>query len=309
MLARRLALVLTATLLAGCAIKRIAVNKVGDALSSGGSTYESDEDLELVGSALPFSLKLVESLLAESPRHRGLLQTACQGFTTYAYLYVQQDADRIANTDIAAGDRMKTRARRLFLRAHRYGFRALETAAPGISGTMTADPKASVARFRKKTDAPLLYWNAAALGLAISASKSDAASLARLPEVEALIGRAIELDETWSAGTLHEFQVTLAGAKPGRTNYALIEKHYTRALELSKGKRAGLFVSWAESVAVPKQDRDGFRTALEKALAIDVDEFPEARLPNLAAQRRARWLLDRMDDLILPPAEPVEEKK
>ncbi len=71
-----------AAALPGCSIRRFAVNKVGDALSRGGTTYESDDDLELVGDALPFSLKLIESLLAESPRHRGMLETACKGFAT-----------------------------------------------------------------------------------------------------------------------------------------------------------------------------------------------------------------------------------
>ena len=39
--------------------------------------YETDDDLVLVGDALPFGLKLTESLLAQSPNHRGLLLTAC----------------------------------------------------------------------------------------------------------------------------------------------------------------------------------------------------------------------------------------
>jgi hypothetical protein len=43
---------------AGCSIKRIAINKLGNALSSGGSSYESDDDPDLVAEALPFSLKL-----------------------------------------------------------------------------------------------------------------------------------------------------------------------------------------------------------------------------------------------------------
>ena len=64
----------------GCSIKRMAINKIGNALASGGSTYETDDDLELVGDALPFGLKLIESLLAESPRHRGLLLAASSGF-------------------------------------------------------------------------------------------------------------------------------------------------------------------------------------------------------------------------------------
>ena len=68
-----LALALVALLSTGCSIKRMAVNQVGNALAGGGTTFSSDDDPELVKAAVPFSLKLMESLLAESPRHRGLL--------------------------------------------------------------------------------------------------------------------------------------------------------------------------------------------------------------------------------------------
>jgi len=307
---RKLACVaLIAAVSAGCSMKRMAVNKIGNALASGGSTYESDEDLELVGDALPFGLKLIESLLAESPRHRGLLQSACQGFTTYSYLYVQQEADRLADNDLDAAERLRARARRLFLRAHRYGFRLLETTAPNVTAQMADDPKGATMRFQKRTVAPALYWNAAALGLAIAVSKRDAAMLARLPEVEALIGRAVELDDTWGDGALHEFEVILAGAKPGKPDFDAIEAHYQRALTLSKGKRASVHVAYAESVSVPRQDREGFRASLQKALAVDPDQYPEVRIPNLAAQRRARWLLARVDELILPPVAALEEER
>src|SRR5215469_2620784 len=80
-----LTIVLTAT---GCSIKRIAINKLGDSLASGGTTFASDNDPDLVGDALPFSLKLMESLLAESPRHRGLLFATASGFTQYAFVYI-----------------------------------------------------------------------------------------------------------------------------------------------------------------------------------------------------------------------------
>ena len=53
----------------GCSVKRLAINRVGDALTGSGTTFASDDDPELVKAAVPFSLKLMESLLAESPRH------------------------------------------------------------------------------------------------------------------------------------------------------------------------------------------------------------------------------------------------
>src|SRR5258707_7710608 len=83
-----------------CSIKRIAINKLGNALASGGSTFTSDEDPELVREALPFSLKFIESLLAESPRHRGLLFAAASGFTPYAYAFVQEEADELEDRDL-----------------------------------------------------------------------------------------------------------------------------------------------------------------------------------------------------------------
>ena len=83
-----------------CSIRRFAVNKIGDALASGGSTYAEDEDLELVAAALPFGLKLIEGLLAESPKHKALLVTACEGFTMYSYVYVHEQASRAAEEDL-----------------------------------------------------------------------------------------------------------------------------------------------------------------------------------------------------------------
>src|ERR1700745_93844 len=88
-------LILTLVLGAGCSIKKVAINKLGNALASGGTTFTSDEDPELVRDALPFSLKLIESLLAESPRHQGLLFAASSGFTPYAYAFVQEEADEV----------------------------------------------------------------------------------------------------------------------------------------------------------------------------------------------------------------------
>lgn len=284
----------------GCSMQKYAINKVGDALASGGSVYESDEDVELVGDALPFSLKLVESLLAKSPRHRGLLLAACKGFTSYAYIYVQLEAERVAYRDLGEARRLHSRARKLYLRAHRYGLRALELSYPGIRDGLAVDPMMAVRRIRKEQDVPLLYWTGAALGLSISSSRNDAAMLARLPEVDALVGRALGLDESWAEGALHEFEVVFASARPGDVDFDEVHRHFQRALDLSNGSRAGLYVSYAEAVAIPRQDSDQFKALLRSALAIDPGENEQARLSNLVAQRRARFLMEHVDELILP---------
>lgn len=95
----------------GCSVKKIAVNKLGDALAgSSGTTFSSDNDPELIAAAAPFSLKLMESLLAESPQHRGLLLATSSGFTQYAYLAVQEPADELEAHDIAGATTLRNRA-------------------------------------------------------------------------------------------------------------------------------------------------------------------------------------------------------
>jgi predicted anti-sigma-YlaC factor YlaD len=50
---------------------------------------------------------------------------------------------------------------------------------------------------------------------------------------------------------------------------------------------------------VPAQDRAEFRSLLETALRIDANARLEWRLQNVLAQRRAAWLLERIDDYFL----------
>jgi len=297
-LAALIALLLVAA--PSCSIKKLAANKVGDAIASGGSTYETDDDLELVGDALPFSLKLIESLLSATPDHIGLLNAACKGFTSYGYVFVQNGDKALSDPGLATEDALKLRARHLYQRALRYGLRGLDVTYPDLSSKLMVEPKGAMAPV-KKVDVERVYWAAASLGLAISISKGDAAMIARVPEVEAMLDRAMALDEAWGAGSLHEFAITLASAKPGGADPAALKTHYERALELSGGNRASLFTTYAEAAAIPAQDVEAYRALLERALAVDTNARPEWRVANLAAQKRARWLLAHAEDYFLLP--------
>ena len=68
-------------------------------------------------------------------------------------------------------------------------------------------------------------------------------------------------------------------------------------MALTGGRLAAPYVALAEAVSVQMQNRGEFAALLTHALAIDADEHPEWRLQNLIAQRRARWLLTRVDEL------------
>lgn len=293
---------LVAIALGGCSsVNHIAVNKLGDALASGGTAYASDNDPELIRDATPFSLKLMESLLAENPRHAGLLFAASSGFTEYSYAFVQQDADELEGRDVAAAAAMRGRARGLYLRGRDYGLRGLELTHSGMGQALRQNPRAAL-RVCQVADVRLLYWTGAAWAAAIATSKDDPGLIAELPMAEALIDRALELDESYDHGAIHAFLIAYEMSRPsGQGEPALrARQHFERAVALSEGAQAGPFISYAEAVCVQQQDRAQFQSLLNRALAIDVNARPEWRLVNLVMQRRARWLLGRIDELFLP---------
>jgi predicted anti-sigma-YlaC factor YlaD len=286
----------------GCSLKTYAINMVGNALASGDSVYETDDDLDLVVAALPFGLKLTESLLAQSPEHPGLLLTACRGYVLYTYANVHYEAQLSAERDLDRARAGRARARRLYTRANGYCMRGLERAYPGLADALLKDPRTAVTRISLKNqarDLPFLYWTAASLGLAISVSTDDAAMLAQLPAVHALLDRALALDDAWDEGTLHEFKVLLAGSDGTAPEVSLVRKHYERAVQLSRGRSAGVHVAYAEAVSVRQQNRAEFNELLTRALAIDPDAVPANRLVTILAHRRARWLADRVDELFI----------
>jgi predicted anti-sigma-YlaC factor YlaD len=299
---RRLALLALGLglLTAGCSVKKFAINKIGDSLANSGTTFASDNDPELIGEALPFSLKLIESLLAESPKHRGLLLAATMDFTQYAYAFVQQPSEEIESTDVEKSNALRTRARLLYLRARDYGLRGLETRHRGFGAALRQEPKTAVEAAKRK-DVPLLYWTAVSWGAAIAQSKDRPDLVAEQPVVEALVDRAYALNPNFDHGAIEQFLISYESARQGgKGDFAARSRlHLEKAVKLSGGQLASPYVAYAETVCVQKQDRGEFEAMIRRALEIDPDARPEWRLNNLVIQRRARWLLSRSDELFL----------
>ncbi len=288
--------------LASCSIKRIAVKSVANSLTSGPDVYGTDEDPELIRDALPFGLKTMESLLAVVPDHEGLLLALCRGYTTYAFAFVQSDGDLVVNSDYARAQSLHARALRLDLRARGYGVRGLEQRYPGIGAALERDPAPAAARIQKR-DLPLLYWTAAAWGSAIALGKDRPELLADLPAIRALIDRGLRLDEGFEGGALHEAMIVLEALPEGMGgSVERARAHFRRAVELSHDSRPGPYVTLAQSVAVMEQNRQEFRTLLEKALTFDPERDPATRLATIVLQRKARALLQRQDEFFIDDA-------
>jgi hypothetical protein len=293
---------LVCALSSGCSLKTIALTSVADAMSSSGTVYSRDDDPDLVRGALPVLLKTMEQLNDALPEHVGIRLALVRTFTSLGVGFIKEDAERLEDKDVAAARVIYTRCRRMLLRARDYGLDGLELREKGLrkvllTGSAT-DAKGALARI-KREDVPLLYWTAAAWGSAISTGKDNMRLVGDLPKVEALMTRALELDEAFDEGALHDFFLVYdAGrseAQGGGKKKA--KAHLDRSLTLSKNKRLSPLVSYAEAVDVDDQNKKEFVALLERVLAYDVDADRDHRLVNILAQRRARWLLDRTSEL------------
>jgi len=276
----------------------MAINAVSNALTGDGSAdvFTSDNDPELVGAALPFAIKMYETLLAQNPNHQGLRLTTGSLFVMYANAFVQLPAEMLDPIDYfeerhAALDR----AKQLYLRGHDILNSAMEQRFPGFSAASADDGSLQTLLARaRRADVPLLYWTAASGLAAFSMDVFDFTLGSSLPKWGAMMARAYELYPDFNNGAINEFYLLFYAALPeilgGDKARALV--HFNRAVEKTGGLAAGPFVSYARVISVPAQDYDSFRENLERALAIDIDENPSIRLINVLAQRRARNLLD-----------------
>ena len=284
----------------------MALKSTADALSSSGGGFGSEDDPELVRSAAPFGLKTMETLAESLPTHRAIRLSLASGFVQFAYAFVNQDADRLADVNMEQAKLQWLRSRRLYLRGRDYALSALEISHPGFrQALLSGDQAQSLAALRRagKQDVPYLYWVAAGWALAISTAKDDPKLFGDFPLVGEIMGRAFELDENYDEGALHEFYVSYDSSRSEDQGGgpAQAKKHLDAAQKLCGGRKLGSLVSYAEGVLQQQQKKAEFVSLLQQVLAADVysedPSWKKQRLANVLAQTRARWLLSRLADL------------
>jgi predicted anti-sigma-YlaC factor YlaD len=283
--------------LPSCSINKIAMNAVSNALTGDGSSdvFTSDPDPKLVGDAIPFAIKMYESLLSANPDHHGLMVTTGSLFVMYANAFVQGPAEQIPTIEWQAREEGMKRAKQLYLRGHEILCTALDKKFKGFKQASADDGSLEAILSKcKKEDVGLLYWTVAGGMAAYSIDLFDFDLSVRIPAWSMMIHRAYEIDPNYNVSALDEFFIIFYASLPeimgGDKNKAKF--HFQQALEKTGGNSASAYISYAQSICVPAQDYDTYKDYLEKALKIDPNAVASMRLVTIISQKRARWLLD-----------------
>lgn len=292
-----LALVLA---LGGCSVEKLALKKVAGMLTgaSGSDVFSSDNDPDFVGQALPFAIKLYESLLSSLPQNDGLRLRTGSLYIMYANAFVETPADLTPRREAETKDYLMARAKNLYLRGRDMLFVALERKNPSIRRQLKDRKYAEAMAPFGKADADLLYWTALGWLAAFSVNPFDMTLGQTVPQTRAMIERVAELDPGYGNGSLDAFYVSYYGSLPDYLggDAAKSRQHFAKAqAETGKSDTSSL-MSLATTVSVKEQNAAEFKDLLGRVLAFDTDSSPKNRLVNILNQRKARWLLAHISD-------------
>jgi len=187
-------------LAAGC-LQTLAVNQTAGIIVTGGAALREETDLEYAEQAVPGGLVTIEGLWRNVPDNEELLLQLAQGYSGYAFGFIEDRAEEAAaRGDVDEADHQYRRARRFYLRGRRYAFYLLELEHEGFR-EMVKRPLPEFERYLQEEmdedDVPGLFWAAYGWASAINVSLDDIAMVADVSTALALVHRVLELDPTY----------------------------------------------------------------------------------------------------------------
>jgi TRAP transporter TatT component family protein len=291
--ARVLVAVLVATV-AGCgAARKAAVSGAGPVLKASIHAYEKETDVEVARAAAPAMLEQVEGLLETSPDNPELLEIVARGWAEYAFGFLEDDLESLANDEAHAEERHRLvlRATGLYDRAFQLAVRRIAVDDPGIRAALAGNvatlerhlagvPKAAVSG---------LMFAGLALASAANLNRTDPSRAVDLPRAIALLERARQLDPSYYfggaqmvLGIIYCSAPKAAGGDPERG-----QRYFEEAVAQTGGRYLLPRVMAARQCDVRLGARAHFERTLHEALAAAPTREPRFHLANEIAKRRA----------------------
>jgi hypothetical protein len=289
---------------AGCSMSRMSANQTAAIFVKAAVAYDRESDLEFAEQAGLSNLKMLEGLLEVTPDNTELLVLTSSSFARYAFGFIEERMEMADEQyNLEERRRLAKRAVDFYGRARVYGLRAIARSRSKFPEAVERGLKEFSAELKhlKKKHVPALFWTAYAWGSIISLQQDRPERLVELPKVELMMRRVLELNERFFFGGAHIFYGMYYGGRAEMLGGDLskAKEHLERAIEISEGKYLMARLLLAKYYAVPAQDRELFERTLQEILLVPPDQFPEQRLANKLAKRRARRWLKHVDEIFL----------
>jgi hypothetical protein len=294
-----MSVVATAVLSSGCDIGKLTVNTTSKVLVRAQPSLKQESDFEMARRAIPGTLKTVEGFHYVDPSNERLKKILAEGYCQYASAFIEDDWEvALFAKNFDDADYHSKRATNAFLRCSGY---ALELLGKKWSRAVMDDPEVLRALAAKagKGSRDAMMWLAFGMAGAINQNKDDINMVAHLSKAKILFERILQIDEKHghkdkalqalpyiAMGMLNTTMSKALGGKP-----EIGKEYFQKAISVTEGKYLLPKVLFAKAYAKQVQNKDLFRKTLIEVLQTDPAVWPDQRLANEVAHRRARRYL------------------
>lgn len=307
---RLLALCVSTSLLAGCSIgENLAYKSTSKIISRGQPSLQMESDYELARTAIPGALKTVESFWVSGPpadAAERFVRILAEGYCQYGTGFVEDDWEVAKfQQDIDAIEYTNNRSINIFTRCLNYSLKLLGSRwQKEIFGT--PEVQAKLVKDTGRDHRFELMYAAAALGGLVNHNLARVEMISYAPMVQQMMERVVEMDAKSGApknkahaalphialGMIHSARAKSMGGEPDKAKAA-----FEKALELTDGKYLLARTLMAYRVGMQTNDRKFFHDNLVKVLETPPSIWPEQRLANEIAHRKARRYLSHEKEL------------
>ncbi|MBM4167096.1 MAG: hypothetical protein FJ218_09310 [Ignavibacteria bacterium] len=272
--------------ISGCSLTTFVSYSVSGFIENTFIAVNEESDLKIAETSILSNLKLLDGLLKSTPDNEQYLLLASQGYAGYALGFVEDEEPQ--------------RAKDLYLRAKNYAQKILRK-----KKSFHHELDGSVEDFQTalhqstNDDVPAIFWTALNWGSYVYLDLANPDAIASLSKIEAMMKFVAEKDSAYYFSGANFFLGALYGSRPailgGDMNKS--KQYFETALRINGGKFLLTQIYYAKYYCVQTQNQELFEQLLSTVENASLDIFPEQKLTNAIAKKKAILLRNKINDL------------
>jgi len=290
-------------IVSGCSAKHMAVDQIATMVDTGMAAFEADDDMEMLKTAFPGNIKLLEAMLVNQPDNYKMHVLLARLYGSYAFAFPETEMEVavLADDEEETGPDpavLRATADRYYQRGAAYALRALELEYPGISEKLKdKDLGPESIRNIQATDIPALFWYGFNLGAHINLNKNSVRALTQAHLAVKAMQRVIDLEPAYYHGGAHLFFMVWYGSRSPMMggSQEKAKEHYQAAQAIAGNELLLADLYYARFYLYQAGEREAFLEVLEQVVA-SKDKMPELRMLNAVAAARAAAYLGVVDE-------------